>query len=152
MHSKTEYNHRKALSKLSLAAGNEMEDVDLNIEIGDPFTNHRELDSNNHHFYPSLKLNYFKECTTVLNHILDQIDQLEEAQLNSSLVRFKKESVHTLSCYIEAARVEHNDAMEQSDMRNSNISSIISKRINLFQDLISDFEELEADIMEYFGY
>lgn len=141
------YNHQKELDRLSLLKKDEIKETDLKTETS--LIDDHELSRSNN---PSIKLNFFKECKMVLNNIIDRIEFEEKTQITSSFARFKKEMVNTLSNYIETARIDFNDAKEQSDQRNECISSLIDRRINLFKNLVHDYEEIEIDILEYLGY
>ena len=85
--------------------------------------------------------------------MLDELlAKIETDREQPSLIRFKEESVGLISSYIDCASLDHHLALEQSKQRSERISGEINKRIGLLTNLQYQFEDLEADLLEYLGY
>lgn len=138
----TEYHSRRALNQMSTAHDQSSQE---------PAANHQIHSSHSDQLYPSLKRSFFKDCKMVLDELLEQIesDRLLE---QPSLIRFKEESIGLISSYIDCASLDHSRALERSKQRSECITNEISKRIGLLTKHQSDYENLEADLLEYLGY
>lgn len=146
-HGRSEYDRKRALNQMS-SSSSPISEKTAGQEttaalIGQP------IDSD--HLYPPLKRSLFKDCKAVLDELLEQIenDRLLEPP---SLIKFKEQSISLIGDYMDSAWLDHNRAVERSKQRSECASDEISRRLRLFTRLKNDYEDLEADLLEYLGY
>lgn len=136
----SELSYDLSMTNLNEDASSSERDQDSNL---DSISN-----SNRNHFYSNVKVNFFKDYKMALDSLLEKLDN----QASSSIIDFQKESMNLINKYIDQASVDYNNTLESIRQRYERISNQSSKCINLFNNLISDREDLEIELLGYLNY